>query len=83
MDHLEFFRYHNRLIEFTYKGIREKGVVLDVIPYSQKKQETDYAFIPYEHLETWRNASDIQRRQLEKTVDIRDISKVELLRLPA
>lgn len=79
MDHLELFRYHNRLIEFTYKGKYKKGVVLDVIPYSQKERETDYAFIPFEHLETWRNASDTERRQLEETVDIKYISSAELL----
>lgn len=74
MDHLEFFPYHNRLIEFTYQGKRKKGVVLDVIPYSQKKQSTEYAFIPFEHLETWPNASQTEKKRLQETIDIKNIS---------
>jgi hypothetical protein len=78
MDHLEFFPYHNRLIEFIYLGKRKKGVVLDVIPYSQKRQGTEYAFIPFEHLETWPDASEAEKKRLQETIDIKNISKAKL-----
>lgn len=83
MDHLEFFHYHNRLIEFTYRGRPKRGVVLDIIPYGEKERNTNYAYIPYENLEIWRSASDEDRRVLQETIDIRFISRAEILRQPA
>ncbi|WP_341902165.1 hypothetical protein [Fluviicola taffensis] len=78
MDHLEFFPYHNRLIEFIYLGKRKKGVVLDAIPYSEKRVGTEYAFIPVGNLITWRDASEAEKKQLQETIDIKNISKAEL-----
>ena len=81
MDHLEFFRYHNRLIQFTYNRTLKKGVVLDIIPYRQKKRGTDYVFISYENLETWRVSSQEDRNQFQELINIKHISKAELLGL--
>lgn len=75
MNHLEFFRYHNRLIEFVYRGKSRKGVVMDLIPYHKKKRETDYVFIPHENVEEWRIASEEEREFLQKVIDIRYVSK--------
>ena len=74
MNHLEFIKYHNRHISFTYKGKTKTGVVLNLIPYNKKKNGTDYVFIPTKYLKDWKIASKVKRKNLQQVIDIRYIS---------
>ena len=78
MTHQQFFPFHNRLIRFSKKdGVYLEGVIVDLIPYSKKKKDTDYIFIPIENLEEWKNADDrgdsSLKLTLQFTIDIKDI----------
>ena len=74
MNHLGFIKYHNRHIEFSYKGKKITGVVLDIIPYNKKKNGTDYVLIRTENLEKWKTARKLARQALQETIDIRHIT---------
>lgn len=79
MNHQEFIKYHNRHIEFTYKGKNLSGVVLDLIPYNKKENRTDYVFIPTRNLKEWKTANKHERIALQEIIDIEFISSVRFL----
>lgn len=85
MNHVSFFKYHNRLIKFKYDDQWIEGVVIDDIPYSEKRRSTDYVFIHRDDIQEWREAyirkDNRAKRNLQRTVDIAKISKAELLEL--
>lgn len=84
MTHQDFFRYHNRLIRFKEKnGSEGEGVIVDIIPYSKKKKDTDYIFISIENLEKWKVAdklnNELEKNKLQLIIDINDIIVAERL----
>lgn len=87
MNHSTFFRYHNKLIRFTYippNAIGEDltGVVLD-FPYDKKKEHTEYVFIPSHNLLEWKladeKADEKIKKKLSRIIDIEYITKASLI----
>lgn len=79
MDHREFISYHNRLIRFKCEGEKEFriGAIVDLIPYTEKTNDTDYVFIPRENMLKWREAEQKgDRMEMTKLQEIIDISKI-------
>jgi hypothetical protein len=62
-----------------YKGKLKKGVVIDVIPYSQKKSSTEYAYIPFDKLKIWRDADPEEKLKIQETINIEEISRPKRL----
>lgn len=82
MNHLEFLPYRNRHIRFHYRGQWRTGVILDEIPYDEKKKSTDYILIPTSNLKEWRTADIVDDAEtkglLQEVIDIIEISEAEL-----
>ena len=77
MTHNEFSEYHNYIIEFRYKGETKTGVIIDVIPYEEQKNRSEYLFIPIKNLLTWREAeSKLDKNKMKLLSQVVDISKV-------
>ncbi len=76
MNHQNFFPYHNRLIEFYYNEPNHEkhllGVVVDIIPYSEKKSPTEYIYIPKSRIKDWESNVN-ERKAIEETIDIKYI----------
>lgn len=80
MTHIELSEkgLHNRHIEFSYKGEILSGVLIDMIPYDEKNEHTEYMFIPSENRTLWKEAFEKKDFSLLnnffKTIDIQVIT---------
>lgn len=83
MTRIEFSPFHNRHIKFKLRGAEKRGVVLDMLDYSQKKRDTEYIFIPTNNMNEWKLADrdgNIQKKkELQQIINIEEIETPELL----